>query len=117
MLVKVWSEMCEVLEGCVDHYSEQVKVSQQFYSKFVRLTSNSDAKLQKLVSDNQVGERCVHHYCYHFCCEEHHLARCIITIFVWHTDTHTLTHTHTYSHARTDTLIRTDTRSYTYTRT
>ena len=55
--IKVWSEMCEVLEATMTHYEQQVRLSQQFHAKFVRLSSHSDVKLTKLTNDNQVWLR------------------------------------------------------------
>jgi hypothetical protein len=55
MLVKVWSEMCEVVESAVSHYEHQVRLSQQFHAKFRRLSSHTETKLAKLTQDNQVG--------------------------------------------------------------
>lgn len=57
MLVKVWSEMCEVVESAVSNYEHQVRLSQQFHAKFRRLSSHTETKLAKLTQDNQELQR------------------------------------------------------------
>jgi hypothetical protein len=51
MSVQVWSGMCAVLEDAVDRYEQQIRLSQKFHAKFLRLSSQAETKLARLVSE------------------------------------------------------------------
>ncbi len=58
--MKVWSEMCHVLENAVERYEEQVRVSQTFHTKFLRLNSLSETKLESLSESRKELQRELH---------------------------------------------------------
>lgn len=53
MLVQVWSGMCALLEGAIERYEHQTRLSQQFHSKFLRLVTHSEDKLSRLSRENE----------------------------------------------------------------
>ena len=51
--MQVWSGMCALLEGAIERYEHQTRLSQQFHSKFLRLVTHSEDKLSRLSRENE----------------------------------------------------------------